>query len=252
MSDTKISALTAATTLGSADLVPIVQGGTNKSAAVSLLLSGSTYDATILAESSLTNYWKLNDAAGAGTAADSKGATAITPTGNVVFGASPLINDGETSASFGGTTSDHISIGTGILPASGAFSVDFIFKGIFAGNNYVMLNANGGNLNVLRYSSGNIGWSHSGSTDNDSTWNVQSGTTYHVGYTWDATTSKLYLNGQQVESNTNAPGYGGASYLGGNVSGSNFPYFGRIAKLAFYNAALTLAKIQAHALAAGL
>lgn len=95
---------------------------------------GTAYDPVILAESSLTHYWPMSDAAGSTSLADVKGNAPmpITDTvSNVVLGQVGLINDGTTGAAVLGRstkTNGIITIPGSVLPATGNYTVEFMFK----------------------------------------------------------------------------------------------------------------------------
>jgi hypothetical protein len=76
---------------------------------------------------------------------------------------------------------------------------------------------------------------------------------HHWAMTWDGTTAKLFDNGTEVRSATRAMGTPGTSLvLGGNPDATNRSMDGRFGGVAWYNTALSGARLLAHAEAAGV
>ncbi len=66
----------------------------------------------------------------------------------------------------------------------------------------------------------------------------------HVAYTWDGTTSRLYIDSKEVQSNTSAPPVGGQG-LGIGLEGSNIsPWNGFLDDLRVYERALSLQELE--------
>ena len=106
------------------------------------LLKGTTgvFDTDVLAQASVTHFYKMNDTAGCTTVADAiaGGATAVpsavplpTPTtaSTIVCGAPSISNDGEKSVSFPGiAASGYLIAPQSIWPASGNFTIGILGK----------------------------------------------------------------------------------------------------------------------------
>lgn len=237
-----------------------------------------SYDATILAESSLTHYWKLNEAAGSTSFADSKGATALTITsdtaGNIAAGWKGTVQDGQSAVLFRGIaaakTNGIINIPSGVMPASGSWSWEMVlgWEGLFTAVIGVpmCIDTSGTNMSMGYYIRNDqfavkncIWFSLAGGVDNwqpDSAVRIGRGT--HLVCTVDSVANKttLYNNGVKVPTQFTGTAYqtaagGLGTYLPSRDAGV-YAYAGKISKFAIYNAALTEAQAQAHADAAGL
>jgi hypothetical protein len=211
----------------------------------------SSYDATIAAESSLTHFWKLNDAAGSTSAVDSKGSSNLTQNGTVVFGSKPITRDGETSALFDGNVANYLTLPSGVLPSGAtAFSVEMVIQMVEqASANIVWFSACSGNeLDIYNdQTTYKVVLNLAGTGGAQTGPNImRGGTPYHLVFTQDGNTSNiLYVNGIAM---TQAFARGTFSGTGavGQKTGGNFPFFGQMAKLATYNAKLTAAQVRAH------
>lgn len=214
------------------------------------------YDAQVAALAPLA-WWKLADAAGAGTAADSSGNSHTGTATSVTFGGTNEAVSGNTAASFASGSTSHII--SSYNPALSAVSVE------------AWVNLNGlsqsGNPRILA-SSHTDSDSHgfqlmlSGTTPQiwfgtgTTTGNVKapsalpaSGWT-HLAATWDGTTIILYVNGAAVASAAFA-----GSMAAGTASGIGIGYGtayagdylnGLAAECAVYGTALTAAQVAGH------
>jgi hypothetical protein len=211
------------------------------------------YDATILAEATLTNYYKMNDAVGSTSLHDSKGSTNLTVNGTPGLDSQTLTHDLEGSLAFFADASAYITLPSGLIVTSGAYTVEFIarvwpftnrFPILFsasssAGSNGLeiyfdaqntwALNGNGGSI-VINFQGGGQG--------------VGATSPIHITVTWDGTTTRFYMNGAQVgSSSTHITPTSGR--IGCRSDGS-LPFYGNIAKLAIYSSALSAASLRAH------
>ena len=220
------------------------------------------YDATVLAESSLVHYWKMQEAAGATSIADSKGSLTGTVNGGITFGAGGMFGNGVAPTFNGSTgyisfssvwgtdaqwtyeawvdiTAFHASLVSGILQ-NGAFD------GSTGGFSRVLISGTSspGALNYAGNAiSGVNGGSMSGSTD------------YHVAYTFNGTNVTGYLNAAVTAGPSartpNTPGksvafIGVLSAFNDVVANTGTCLTGKICRVAYYNAALSGAQISAH------
>lgn len=238
------------------------------------------YDAVILAESSLTHYWKLNEAAGATSFADSKGSTALTITsdtaGNIAAGYKGTINDGQSAVLFRGIAAakngnGNIVIPSGVGPSSGSWSLEMIigFDGWYGAVIGVPLCIdNNGSAGTLLFYNRNdafdrkdaLWFSMAGGVDNwqpDTRLRIGRGT--HIVVTIDSVANKctIYNNGVKCPTQFTGTVYQQASngglgtYIPSRDAGI-YPFAGKISKFAIYNTALSEATCLAHADAAGL
>jgi hypothetical protein len=218
-----------------------------------------TYQSTILAEASLQSYWQLNEPAGtsgAGSVIDSD-ATAPhhgTPT-SVTFGATPILADGTTSASFPGAACG-ISMGN-VYPFNGtaAYSVEAwvnlpnmlygtmsIIGQWINTDGYVLMIDSAGHARAQR-------WVASATTDAIGSTVLSNDTTYHLVYTYDGTNSRIYVNAgtpvvgaSDTRTLATTANFGIGAYNGGTFYYTN----GRIGHGAVYNAALSAGQITQH------
>jgi hypothetical protein len=225
--------------------------------------SGAGYDAAIMAESALQHYWKCNDAPGATTAADATGGAALTTYdvavsagAGIVFGI-PLIGDGETGLATDGAGS-YLTIPAASIPTAGPFTWEMIvalnylptqsyaFVGSFGPNenNTLGIGANGS------YGAAEINLSGVSENVSGVLWTPQK--LFHVALTYDGATFLLYMSGVEVYSLANTYPYPAGDGRLGMLSAGTHNTMMRLGKLAVYNAALTQAKITAHAQASGL
>lgn len=201
-----------------------------------------TYAERVAADGA-THYWPL-----ATSGADSVGSMAMSALGGAAFTGPPL-GDGAASA--------RIPTG-GLLNATGAaidVSNPFSFEALVrlatvggSGSNWPIF-AVGTHLSLCIYEAnlfaidpiglaGGVQWS--------------AGTTRHVALTWDGSTWRVYVNGAQVSTGSQAswPTTGPTSIGGRN--GVERGFDGSIAGVAAYGTALTAAQVLAHAQSAGV
>lgn len=238
---------------------------------------GATYDPVILAESSLLHYWPMSDAAGSTTLADVKGSAPMTISdtlSNVVLGRPGPVNDGTAGLTLMGTatkTNGIVTIPSGVLPATGDYTIEFIFRnGGYLGAQSVQaafildidatsnldLYIDGNRFGVPNELRGSAG----GTIDNfRSTVSIAPNTVYHIAIVANTATNTItrYLNGLPLPirysgtiGRQTGPGQLG-SYIRTNDS-NYYAYMGMVEKFAIYGSALPAASIAAHYTASGL
>lgn len=212
-----------------------------------------SYQATVLADSPV-GYWPLTE--GTGTAADvSGGANPGTYVGGTSQVSGPL--GGDTATLFNGTT------GRVSAPWKAAYLDNDVLtmtafirrtatttgtQGIVSkGKNDAYLRLNGTSLDFLKSNSADLGSSSGVTLGNDSLW-------HHVAIVKNGATTHMYLDGVDVTGPiTNATmAAGEAISIGSDIANSVAADFfnGRIAHAAYFNTALSPARIQAHIAAA--
>lgn len=202
------------------------------------------YDAAVLAETSIQHYWKLDEAVGSGTVADSKGTMTGTPTG-VTFGGSggTITTDGSTYASF--VSSQILLSGNAFGNATAPWTFEAFMYWTGSGTQtFLSLTGAAGLGQLLIDSGGHIqgydgAFRDTGAGHTLNTWQ-------HVALTCDGANLKLYLNGvlAGTASWTPAASTTNASYIANDSA--NQHWTGRMQKVAIYNAALTLSQIATH------
>lgn len=179
-------------------------------------------------------------------------------TGGVVSGGITLGSTGlmsgevDTCASFGGS-----SLGIALLPSAfpfgtGAWTIEVWLTGTGSGTQVAFGIGPSAGAGVWIGTSGTaFSLSISGAGITGGT--VSSSTAHHVVGTFDGTTSRLYVDGSLVSSNgsVTATIQNTAPATVGNVPGAwgNYPYNGKIEKLALYAGALSATRVAAHAAA---
>lgn len=218
---------------------------------------GGGYSSEVLADSPLL-YWRLGDASGSSTAADSSGNSRTgTPVGSPVFGTAGLVTgDADTCADF--SFGARVEIADAAWMGTGAFALDALIHADALGSSHViaarhqnsaakwMLRVDAGTLKFWINSNGSSGWQQGASFAGLST-----GTKYHVGASWDGTTAQVYVNGTAGTSGTPTMWSGTAGLsIGANYADiGNERWDGRIDEFAYYSS-LSAARFAAHAAAA--
>ncbi len=260
-----ISALPVATTANAGDLVVLNQSGVTKTVAASAIAAlasgggGSTiaYDAAILATSTLSAYWKCNDAAGSSSAADALGGAAMTVSGSgIAFGSAGILADGDTSSAASPSSSPHyLTLPTASFPTA-PFTLEFLVSNAGLGGVTPMIVLYGGDSNyliTLYFNGTSNGW-------------VIIPTSAFVSYSFGfapilfaitITTGQmvLYVNGIPYFTTTSVPtitSTGNGIYFAGCPGETNFNFNGKLGKIALYSSVLTQAQLNAHVTAAGL
>lgn len=217
---------------------------------------GIAYDPTILAEASLVHYWKLNDALGSASAADSKGATALTANGGVSFGSRSITKDNLSSCFFDNVLADYLTFPNGLIPGT-AFSLELVLQSSMNGNVFFSADANK-NFDLFTDVTG-TGFhlfTGGGTQSNFFGGNFANATFYtltaptHIVITYDGAGHTIpYVNGFQLSTLNVTPSQTGAGRVGSwanGAAGASNAFGGHIAKLALYSAALTRAQVLAH------
>lgn len=206
-----------------------------------------SYASTILAETNLVNYWRLNDVSGT-SAADSKGATALTYSGGFTLNQTALIHEGA-SVLLNGTTGK-VSQAAVLTTARTNVTFECWFKLSSTTVNSVIF-SNGNNLNTYGLRANSSGsnrtlqYNHGG-TNVDTGQILNTTTANHVALVLDGSSvAYVYLNGNLVLTHTTAPSTPGNSFFG--IGSDNSTCFsGYIQEFAYYNAALSQSTILAH------
>lgn len=237
---------------------------------------GASYDPVILAESSLLHYWPMSDAAGSTTLADVKGTTPLPITdtlSNVVLGTPGLIHDGTSGATLLGLstkTNGIIIIPAGSIPATGDYTIEFIFRtqGYLGTQSipaaFIMDLDRVGSME-LYIDYGRLGVSNelrggAGTWDNwRSAISLAPMSTYHIATVASSATNTItrYLNGLPlpirysgtIPRQTQAGQFGS---LARTNDGNAYSFMGMIEKVAIYGSALPASTIAAHYAASGL
>lgn len=226
------------------------------------------YDTTILAESSLQDYYLLNDSGAFGsggcpaTFADSKGSNALTtpspnPTG-LQCNSVALTGDGEGSLYLPGTTTDYVQVPVAVMPSSSpspaAWTIEFVQRFPGATNDATLFYEDSHTTIDFKTSC------HAGTTQLTASLGgtgvnaggqgvcVQAGPVL-VDETWTApSTFKAYANGILVLTSSAAPtnGNGTVGAIGHDFNTTANFGVGNFSKFAVYTSALTQAKIYAH------
>lgn len=225
---------------------------------------GGGFAAAVLADTPQL-YWNLDEASGT-TATDLSGNSRNgTDTAGITPGAASLLSDSSgKSRSFTFHTSTGIAIASAAWMNVSAFTVEALVKFSSAPD------ATSGDCIASRYGGSGFQWllwrnftgklalqintAGSGFVNVADTATVVLGTTYLVTATWDGTNVKLFVNGTQVGSTGTATGALAAStesFRVGAYSASASTVPGAlIDEVSFYNAALSGARVTAHAAAA--
>jgi hypothetical protein len=216
--------------------------------------AAATYDQAVLAHSPAA-YWRL------ASAADSSGhGNTGSFAGGVTLGASGLINDPNTSASFDGNDDRMYFSDSASLSPTAAISLEAWIRPnavstasgsawhLISKWNTALLYIAGGASPKFVFSLYNTGTSSYGSNVSSTT-TVRAAVTYHVVGTYDGTTMRLYVNGV-LEGSVARSGSVNDSTYGGVLAGGGWgtlpsPAFqGRLDEVAIYGRALTAAEVQ--------
>lgn len=221
-----------------------------------------SYDALVLSESGIQNYWPLNEAASAPTAIDAKGSRNGTNTG-VTTGSTGLLTDGSTCYTFAGGTGK-IDLGVGSL----AYGAGTAGEGICTLELWCNLSAQtllgylfacsgstddvniGTNLFLGGFGVGTNKQLQVGGTN--TSFLPALSTTYHIVMidAGIAGASTLYVN--NVLTNSVGTGATGIASVAQAIigkphnSGNGFTWSGKIQKVAWYNVAKTSGMVSAH------
>ena len=226
------------------------------------------YDDTILGESSLVGYWKLDETSGT-VAADSKGSNPGSYNGGFTQnngdgpGSPTVLRDALFNGSTGYVT---VPYAAALAPVHPSFEVWFKQTSVSSGTydrvfhkNYssngtpyndwtVCVGANGGtDLLVAVNTAGGNAYENGIKGAADTNW-------HHLVATWDGTTLRVYLDSKRVSGSAQSLGSGNAQNSSLNIEiarynsgGANTQYFnGRCTRAALYNAPLSFAQVIAH------
>ncbi|THG30798.1 LamG-like jellyroll fold domain-containing protein [Naasia lichenicola] len=241
---------------------PFGNVATGNSVSVTAAASGSlsSYATTILNDSP-TSYWRLGESTT--TVADLAGTNNAVATSTVTRSqAGALANDTDTAARFSGSSSSYVSTQTAVLPPN-TVSVEAWFKttastrGKIVGfgnvasgsstNNYdrdITIDSSGRLSFGVRSGTATVSVSSSASGYNNGAW-------HHAVATVGSAGIKLYVDGVQVASRTDATAawwtYPGYWRIGGDTASAGSSYFnGTVDDVAVYSSALTAAQVSSH------
>jgi hypothetical protein len=257
MADELVSSLPSVASPNATDLVPIEHGPSGGPYALSQTTiaelvtaggggssGGSTtpYDSVILAQSP-AHYWPLNDAAGSTSAADTVGSNPLTFNGTPTFGFPPLGKDGEPSAYC--DDSNYFIIPGAALQVADYTATLLFMPGEMANNNNILALGTTGNNSYLQTLSGGYRVVVNGG-GSSTTSSVSAGRAVHLTLQQvSGMGTTLYLNGMKI-ANVNA------AQAAGITSGILGALVCRVAKLAYWDSAISFAHILAQVTAAGL
>ncbi|WP_412794223.1 LamG-like jellyroll fold domain-containing protein [Streptomyces sp. MS06] len=240
-------------------------GGVWQLGAPTVTGSSDTYRGAVLG-SAPAGYFRLGEAAGAGTAVDEVRGGDGTHSG-VTLGASGPFSD-RTAASFDGSAS-YVELPDSVLHGTNDRSVELWFKsaspGVLIGDQSLPIagasTASGSWTPVLYIGSDNKLHGHfysgsgSGGTAFGSTGTVTDNAWHHAALTVTGSTQTLYLDGKKQDTYSGAPNDQANShlYLGAGFAkwwidspGEVSHFHGSIAEAAFYHTGLTAADVAAH------
>jgi parallel beta-helix repeat protein len=240
-----------------------VQAG--RSATVSWLVSGVTpasYEPGLILANTPVSYYRLGDAPGSTTAADSSGnAHTAAYQGGVTLGITPRRGtDGTTAALLDGTSGYVALPPTGLATFTSGFSVELWVYPTTVGNNQPFLDLGNGpasdNIVFSRFgtSTGLVFQVYNGSNGGGEVYVSSNAIQQNVWQEFAATVTStglatVYKNGAVLGSaQVNVPLNVARSddYIGRSNWSTNAYFGGAIADVAIYNQALTAAQIQAH------
>lgn len=191
-------------------------------------------------------YWRLGDAVGSSTAADSSGhGYTGTVHGGVTFGQTTPQPDGDTAALFD-STSGYVSTAAPIstTPTFAAWVTPtgsgFFLRILSTGASFPFeLATSGGTLQFfLNFVGFSPGWTDTGVALTAGVWT-------HLAMTWDGTTLRIYKNGLQIYSNATWSGrvlQAGTVFLGGVTGGGSY-WPGTLDDCALFDVPLTAAQM---------
>lgn len=222
-----------------------------------------TYGDVVLADNP-SAYWRFQNATGTSVADATSAGRTLTLSTSTGVGAPGLSGDaGDYSWNAPGTTGAYASIANASWQHVAPFTAEAIIRPDVINSYRAIVSHDGsstrswnlylkdGKLLVYDFSVGGDVIAGSGA--------LSAGQTYHVAITYEAGVTRLYLNGNPDGSKTgsvlrtttnNMPFLVGASYAG--TASPTFLFDGTIDEVAFYNTALSAARLKAHAQAAGL
>jgi len=252
--------------------ITVTPSGSNITIAASGSGGGTNYNATILAEATLTHFWPLNDASGSTSAADavSSGAVALPQNGTVNFGAPAITADLQTCLLLPGNTSDYLGFpNTPLIPASGDYTLEFIlntplwYPDVSTQNGLMVPICIDGGTGLIFFISksyaGAVGapldgivldvnGTASGTGAGGYGPTIALGRTFHIALVVSSggVTTTMFVNAlpSQVIAAVGRQASGGK--VGTYGAATHYPYLGYMAKLAIYSSALTQASLLTH------
>jgi hypothetical protein len=217
----------------------------------------SAYSDLVLSHGPIA-YWRLGESSGT-TAADAMGAHNGTYQNNVALGTEgAIVSDANTAATFGGANNDRVQV-SGFAVSGGQITILAWFRPDGFGNDSLVSKATGAGTSAHHWMLGINGNNQLRSrikingTTRQLTPNVgtmTAGVWYLAAVTFDGSTMRVYLNGQQVDSRSWSGSVsndsGVAVGLGNQPSGAgNRAFDGTLDEVAVYDKALTAAQVLA-------
>lgn len=223
-----------------------------------------SYSSEVLADSPLA-YYRLGESSGT-TMADSSGnGRNGSYVGGPTLGATGLLTgDADTAVDFPANAAKHGLIADAAWMDSSQITITALIKADAIPTTYAIVDRDGNPDRVFQFyvlSNGHVRvivWNQAGSLGiAESSGSIPTGATRHVGFTWDGTTIRIYINGAADGTASlsgtslkvaNQPIVIGAGYQGSGGVGTTFD--GVIDEVAIYGTALSAARILAQYTAA--
>ncbi|MDZ7615863.1 MAG: LamG domain-containing protein, partial [Patescibacteria group bacterium] len=219
------------------------------------------YSKALADDPALVGHWKLDDAAGSATVADSKGSRNGTVyTQGVTLGQpAPMSTLGQ-SAHFNRAQQGRVEVAHNSTLNPEKLTVELWVKAdslSAGGGDYRSpLTSRGTGTGYLFYANNNNVWQYwvgNGASTGDH-WSTLTGPSVNVGQwvhlvgTHDGTNQRFYMNGHLVASQTSnyAPNTGSSLLIGTGADTTNFAFHGNVADVAVMNAALDAQSIADH------
>lgn len=221
-------------------------------------LPSSVYEYEVRADSP-AEWFRFSGASGASSATGSITGMTATTTGEVSMGASGLVaQDADAAASYDGTSGYHKTTALLNLTSGSTWCIEAIIRpdALRAGNNYICgvgeKRNNTAHLLItstgkLRCTIGNGSWAASPESATGST-TLEADTTYHVAARYSGGTLTVYVNGASdgAAALVGTPVANDYVWIGARPSDPTEGFEGTIDEVAFYAAAPSAARLDAH------
>jgi hypothetical protein len=213
--------------------------------------STTTYGGVALADSP-TGFWRLADGSGSGTAADSSGNShSGTVNGTVTFQASPAVTSEATHAATFDGSSGWIALGNPAAFQVGTGSIEAWIKTTNSDSNLHAIALKQYAYSLFVHNGKLVSYDWGGATERDSGVFVADGAWHHVVLTFQSGVSNgstFYVDGVARGTTTmTVSAQTTQASISNGCPGCDTQFFpGRIEEVAFYNTALSAAKVLAH------